>query len=414
MHFTRPQPNPDILRIHAEDAGFVALQRQRALECPNYQLVGIYDLEQRLYGHLDALVIAGETGREILWEIARDDPSPSAIFTLLNVHLRTAAYDDIGDILALSATPEHYAMLGAGAAWCAPDILRKVMGDWISSQTPLLRWIALDVCGRHRVDPRDHLARCLADPDHAVRSRAVRVAGEVGRVDTLDQISDLEPDTETLRARCLLGDSKAGKMLLRSLTPDVSVQTAREIAELAPLSMTTAEAEAEIRTLLKTPALARWAVLAIGVLGSAQVLPWLIKKMDDPFLARVAATAFMQITGVYIAYDDLELAEFPDDPDDPAVFEDPLESMIEANTPWPEPTLVAKWYNEYGKAFGEGTRYLFGVADWTISTPPEPWIKYQSRYRAVALTQAMRKPDAPLPNWQSAVHLEHGQFQRAW
>lgn len=410
----RPRPNPEILRIHAEDAGFVATQRLRALECPNYRLIDIYDLEQRLYGHLDALFLAGQDGQDMAWEIAEDDPSPLAVFTLMNLSLRSGSSDDLDAILDLAETPEHRVMLGAAAAWCDAEVLRHVMGDWIASAQPLLRWIALDVCGQHRVDPRDHLTNRLADPDDTVRLRAVRAAGEVGRADTLDQITALESGHETLRARCLLGDDKAAKLLLRGLRSAQTAQAAREMAELAPIAMKEADAQSEISALLKAPDQQRWAITAMGALGSAKVLPWLVEKMEDPLLARVAASAFMQITGVYIAYDDLELEEFPEDPDDPAVFDDPLESMIEANTPWPDPALVSAWMDENGAAFAADTRYLFGVADWSISDPPEPWIKYQSRYRAVALTQAVRSPTAPLPNWQSAVFLTGGKFQRKW
>ncbi len=48
--------NIEVLRIHVEDAGFLLVQRDLALEAPNYRLIDIYDLEQRLFGHLDAIV----------------------------------------------------------------------------------------------------------------------------------------------------------------------------------------------------------------------------------------------------------------------------------------------------------------------------------------------------------------------
>ena len=80
-------------------------------------------------------------------------------------------------------------------------------------------------------------------------------------------------------------------------------------------------------------------VRAIGVAGDPFYVPWLIKQMDEPALARLAGEAFSLITGLDLAYLDLERkppegVDFGpnDDPDDDNVAMDEDDSL-----PWPDP-----------------------------------------------------------------------------
>ena len=76
------------------------------------------------------------------------------------------------------------------------------------------------------------------------------------------------------------------------------------------------------------------AVIGAGVIGDPVSIPWLIEQMMIPELARVAGEAFTMITGVDIAYEDLE-GEWPagfeagptEDPEDENVAMDPDEDL---------------------------------------------------------------------------------------
>jgi hypothetical protein len=53
-------------------------------------------------------------------------------------------------------------------------------------------------------------------------------------------------------------------------------------------------------------------LVGVGILGDPTYIPSIIKKMDEPELARVAGEAFSMITGVDLAYEDFE-GEQPED-----------------------------------------------------------------------------------------------------
>jgi uncharacterized protein (TIGR02270 family) len=407
----------DLLRIHAEDAGFLLTQRDRALEAPNYRLIDIYDLERRLHGHLDALVLARDAGADMARVLAEETSDGESAGVLLNVALRQGRRDLVDVVMGLAEASANLALflehLGRAAAWCSRQTLSTVIRDWIVSRNALLRWISFDVCGQYRVDPKHHLAQGLADPNNHVRARATRLAGEVGRADSLEQIWELDGQ-EAILASILLGHGARASQLAEVSSFPEDARTARRAAELIPLALSAADAQSALRSLLAHRPTRRWGIVGLGALGSAKVLPWLADAMGEPQDARVAVSAFERITGLYFAHDGLELSEFPESPEDTVVDADPGEQMIETSTPWPDVAKVHAWLDQNLTRLSEHERLLLGVPAWTIWDPPEPWIKFQSRYRAVALFQALQTPSRPCPNWRSAVSLHGGAFMRAW
>ena len=50
----------------------------------------------------------------------------------------------------------------------------------------------------------------------------------------------------------------------------------------------------------------REAIIGAGISGDPSYMPWLIKQMEVPKLAKIAGESFSFISGVDIAYEDLE------------------------------------------------------------------------------------------------------------
>jgi uncharacterized protein (TIGR02270 family) len=117
-------------------------------------------------------------------------------------------------------------------------------------------------------------------------------------------------------------------------------------------------------------------------------------------LARLAGESFTMITGVGLAYRDLERKPPEDFQAGPT--EDPKDDNVEMdpddNLPWPEPKLVATWWQKNQGQFQSGTRYLCGKP-MTIE-----WLKevlrdgYQRQRIAAALELAIRQPGTPMFN----------------
>ena len=143
---------------------------------------------------------------------------------------------------------------------------------------------------------------------------------------------------------------------------------------------------------------ARLAVIGAGTIGDPISIPWLIEQMKIPDLARVAGESLTMITGVDIAYEDLE-------GDRPAGFEsgpteDPQDENVEMdpdeNLPWPNPELIQRWSNSHRANFQNGTRYLIG------KPIAEEWLQQvlqigRQRQRAAAAVElVLKRPGQPL------------------
>jgi len=136
----------------------------------------------------------------------------------------------------------------------------------------------------------------------------------------------------------------------------------------------------------------------LRVAGDPVRIPWIIEHMEVPELARVAGEAFTMITGVDIAYEDLE-GEWPEgfeagpteSPEDEDVELDPDEDL-----PWPDAQLIAEWWAKNKAAFRNGTRYLLGQP---ISPEHLQHVLrngYQRQRAAAALELALLQPGQPL------------------
>jgi uncharacterized protein (TIGR02270 family) len=141
----------------------------------------------------------------------------------------------------------------------------------------------------------------------------------------------------------------------------------------------------------------RMAIGAAGAIGDPEYVPWLIEQMKVPALTRIAGEAFTMITGIDLAYDDLEKKppeDFQtgptDNPEDEDVEMDPDEHL-----PWPDATLIQKWWNNNQSRFQKGTRYL-------LDQPMNiEWLQQvlrsgrQRQRAAAALELAIRQPGQP-------------------
>ncbi len=67
-------------------------------------------------------------------------------------------------------------------------ICKGTVQDFLQSESPFLRRLGIAACAVHRVDPGAVLAEAIEDPDAALRARALKAAGELGRADLLEAL----------------------------------------------------------------------------------------------------------------------------------------------------------------------------------------------------------------------------------
>jgi uncharacterized protein (TIGR02270 family) len=168
--------------------------------------------------------------------------------------------------------------------------------------------------------------------------------------------------------------------------------------EVAARRMEPARARSWHHYLASDPALLRLAARVAGAMGDPAMIPWLVGLMHFDEHARVAGEAFTMITGIDLAFDDLE-RDRPEgfesgpteDPADEDVAMDPDEDL-----PWPDPDLIARWWSQNGNRFAPGVRYLLGQPITPESLVQALRAGKQRQRAAAALEIAFRRPGKPL------------------
>ncbi len=244
----------------------------------------------------------------------------------------------------------------------------------------------------------------------AVLARAIQAVGEHGRADlyagcrphlSSDDIAVRFWTAWTLTLRTASGESrKTLQWFATARSPFAAAASTLAARRLAP-----ADAQAWIDQLAAQHP--RLAIQAAGAAGDPVRLPWLLERCADPALARAAGEAISLITGVDLAYLDLDgdqPAGFTppgptDDPADPNVETDPDEYLA-----WPDAAKLSRWLSN--QSFPSGIRHLCGKpidAAWCQQVLRDG---YQRQRLAAAHELGALDPAVPLLNTAAPAWLQ--------
>ena len=390
----------EIIEQHAEEAAFLWTVRDRAVLSPSYSLKDISAVDERVEAHLDGLRIAGPVGWQIC-DHTLDQPEPGIVFAAAVLGFESRDTDRIGRILEIGClTPELQRGLISALGWLPFSKIKAYVKDLLDSERPEMRCIGIAAFAAHRRDPGQPLTQALSDPDARLRARALKACGELGKTDLLFAVlkSSLDQDEQcrfyAAWSAARLGDrSQQVVHMLQEIAVEPSEYAERAL-EMTLRIMNVHAATLWYQQLKREPAQLRAAVTAAGIIGTPEFVTDLIDFMKDPAVARLAGDSFSVITGVNLAYENLSgnkpegfQAGPTEDPEDENVAMDPDE-----NLPWPNPVLVAKWWNHHRAKFQAGRRYIRGK-DIAIQSLREVLIDGSQHERAVAaLELALREP----------------------
>ncbi len=356
----------EILAEHVDEASFLWLQRGHAVRAPNFDPQQFADLDERLAAHVDGLRVAGEDGWKLIEE-ELDNEGPEVFFVAAVLALE--AGDGRFDALVERAKTAPDAVPGIISAlgWVSAQFLAGRVKALLEAADPLRQMLGIAACALHRKDPGAALAQLLQAPVDSVRIRAMRAAGELGRADLAPEIKlALGADKPELRYRAarslvLLGDRALALDLLAAiaLAPGPRQQPALELALRA---MDATRGHDLLRQLEPVPGSARLRIIGAGHVGDPRYASWLIEKMREPALARIAAEAFVNITGIDFNAEALEVPPPEDFEDGPT--EDPDDENVELPEDialaWPDRTRVARWWEANHTRFPTGQRHFLG------------------------------------------------------
>jgi uncharacterized protein (TIGR02270 family) len=359
---------PIVLQQHAEDAAVLHSIRTALTTAPHVRLKHIRRFDDRVAAHLDGLAVAGEHGWPMI-DAALAKPSPGALFAAAVTAIDSRSTERLNRLYALAeAVPEVQPGLLSAFGWVEQEQLRGIGSGLLASPNAFLRHLGIAACAMHRLDPGHARDAALDASGPVLRARALRTAGELGRCELLPScmamLSAEEPESRFWAAWCavLLGNRTAGLDALKLIGEGPGPFRARAF-RLAVQAMDQEESRQWLRQLAQDPENLRWLIQGSGIAGDSLYVPWLIGHMNDKKTARLAGEAFSLITGLDLAYLDLDRkppeggAGGPnDDPNDPNVDMDEDDGL-----PWPDPERIQRWWDANGSRFAPGTRYFLGA-----------------------------------------------------
>lgn len=395
-------------------------QRRLAVTGASHDLSTLAALDERLAAHLEGLQVSGAAGWHESLRAVDDTAGPGEAFTAAVLALDAGDADGLSRLLqrieAAPAQPDGTdaldGVIGA-CGWVERSRLLHIAGDWLSSTDARLRRLGVAACAAHRVEPRRHWAALIEDPVPAVRSRALRLAGELGALPLLETCLDRAATENHPEVRgwaawsaVLLGDREAG---LRALLEHAAERPGGASLDLALQVQDARDAHGWLKRVAAQGLDLRTLLRGSGLVGDPAYVPWLLDQMAVPAQARLAGLSFSLITGAVLESAPLRGEPVPgadagptDDPDDEFVGLDPDDGL-----PWPDATAVAAWWQGHRERLPAGRRLLTGKA------PDEAHLLRvlatgRQRARSIAATAlALRRPGQQLFDVEAPVARQH-------
>ncbi len=358
---------PHIVSQYAEEASFLVRQRTRAVMAPNLSLIDLGWLDERIGAHLQGLAVSAVSGKSAC-DAAIAEGEWGALFAALVLALESGDRGRVDSVIALAEeTPSLRAGVTEALAWVSRRFLQGTVKRLLGATSAFQRGIGMTCCAAHGVDAGQALNLALAGDDPPLRAQALRVAGELGRID-LRPICEHglnDPDADcrltAASASVLLGNrSQALEFLIEAA---ISPGPNRARAFALALSASTLGAAHRVLQRIRDLEQHRWLIQGSGIAGDPAYVPWLIGQMESVDTARVAGEAFSLITGVILVRNRLQRAQPEgfesgpnDDPEQSDVAMDPDEGL-----PWPDRGKVETWWTKNSGRFARGRRYFMGA-----------------------------------------------------
>ncbi len=406
----------DFYQRYVDEAAFLWLLRSVAIHQPHYNKDDIAELEARIQAQLDGLMSSIDHGWQAC-EAALAIEESGEIFTAAVTAFRSHEVKKIKQVVEAALVNDQATCgLVSALGWISPALATPWIEKLLISKELNHKYLGLAACSVRRLDPGDDLAKILARDDCQKQTtlylRALRLVGELRRQDLMPElIKAMKSDNPAILfwsswSAILLGNRAAVSQLAPYLLKEGPyLQRAIEIVFRV---LTIEQARQTITAMAKIPSLNRAVIQASATLGDPHAVNWLIQKMRDPAVAKLAGEAFTLITGLDLTHQGLNQARRPvgetipsDDPSDENIAMDEDE-----NLPWPDADKVTQCWQQHGRHFIIGQRYFMGQAissDWLLKQLEHT---RQRQRHAAALELALIDPSHPLYNTQGRVEIQ--------
>jgi len=360
----------DIYEQYVDEASFLWILRSIAVEQPHYTKADIYELEERIEAQLDGLM----TSVEVAWDIcleALELEEPGEVFTATVIAFKSHDASKIQKAIEVGLTSdETFKGLVSALGWLPEKYVHPWVKKFLSSKDLNHKYLALAVCSVRRDNPGEHLNRMLAREDckeHiGLYCRALRLIGELRRQDLMPALQEaISSEDEDIKywaswSSILLGNTAA----VNNLEPYVFKIGSHQnnAINIAFRVLPIEQARVWISKLSADKEQTRAILRATGVLGDPHAVNWLILKMKESAISKLAAESFTMITGFDLEEHQLT-GEVPAhiyiQPNDNTEDEDTSLDEDE-NLVWPDYEKISSFWMHNGSNFISGHRYFLG------------------------------------------------------
>jgi uncharacterized protein (TIGR02270 family) len=413
-----------ILELVTVDLTHFWIVRASEVNAPNVRLVDLVRLDERIDACFDALLVGRGTHWSTIFlaRTASEALPEGAVFigTSLAILSNSGYHFDIAlEHAASSSSSRSLAELISALARLNQVHALDTLEQMHRRSEPGVLAASVAMYGARRSDVGSALFPFLADPSPLVRARAYRTTGQLGRADLMAQLRPglTDPDPEC-RFWSAWAAARMGATEPLDTLADIAwnnLPRADRALDLLLRRLDVPQANAWLREFAKVPDRQRSLIRATGVIGDPLYIPWLIERMADPDTARLAGESFSMITGLDLAYRDLDRrppADFQSGPnDDPADENVALDE--DENLPWPDPERIGQWWTANRSRFSAGTPYFLGApkatADWLEALSDA----FQRQRHAAALELAIRQPNKAMFEVRARGRLQRQLLARA-
>jgi uncharacterized protein (TIGR02270 family) len=405
----------DIFEQFSTDASFLWLLRSIAVEQPHNNADDMLAIEQRIDTQLNGLMSSIDTG----WAVCEEGLSQQEadeVFTAMVIAMRSHDPKKIQQAVevGLSSVECHKGLISA-MGWLPVDIVTPWIKRFLQGKDMGHKLLGLATCSIRRQDPGEQLNQILkretCKNHEQLYARALRLVGELRRQDCMPELqAAIGDERNSIRfwsnwSAVLLGQHSSLQQLkafvldLESPYQDLALQLCFRVLSVE-------QGRVWISALAKDENQTRSVIKATGILGDPHAVNWLISKMAEPKLAKLAGEAFSLITGVDLVKNSLTnerslihpmaLSEGVDDD---------IELDDDENLPYPDHKKVALLWRTHGQKFLVGRRYFIGQVASTS------WLKSilnngtQRQRHAAAMELALHENNVQLPNTRARITL---------
>ena len=406
-------PYRDVFEQYVDNASFLWVMRSIAVDQPHYRPHDILELEQRIESQLDGLM----TSIEPAWSACVDGletEDSGEVFTSSVVAYRSHDINKIQKVVEVGLSNMQTAKgLISALGWLPGNLVHSWIKKFFTSKDLNHKFLAVAACSIRRENPDELLNRILERADcrenTSLYARSLRLVGELRRLDLMPFLDTaITSDNEDARFWALWSSALLGKRDIINLfepfvfNPGPYQNIAINLVfRILPIEY----ARGWISTLAKSGDQSRAVIQATGILGDPHAVNWLISKMQDESLAKLAGEAFSVITGIDIEeqqlVDESKSNNATENDDDTS---DQLDILGEdENLSWPDHEKIKRLWMNYGRNFISGQRYFLGKTISAEHIKSRLQTMTQRQLRASSYELALVDSTVPLLNYRARV-----------